>query len=97
MSNFDLKQMLFKYSEMLNVVQKTLKEYPSMREMWLSDISNEFIHEYNSCEFVKLYPNDDDQIVEIARQAAENFLSKLLQEERKRDNVLLHTDRVSGK
>jgi len=92
MNHYDIKNMLAEYSKTLNSVQKTLKEYPSIREMWLADISNEFIYEYNSCEFVKLYPNDDDQIIQIARQAAENFLSNLLQEERKGDNVLLHTD-----
>lgn len=86
----EVKEMLNDYSEMLSIIQNTMAKHKPIREMWLSDISAEFIREYNSCEFVKLYPNDDDEIVFMARQAAENFLANLLQENRKSKNEVLH-------
>lgn len=66
------------YASFLQEIKQKFTAYPSFKELWVLDIANEFVKEYEKDEFVKVYAAGDEEIRTMAIVAARNFISKLI-------------------
>ncbi len=66
------------YASLVKEVRETFEQYPSFRELWVLDMANAFVKQYEKDEFVKIYSSSDDEVREMAYRAANSFMDKLM-------------------
>jgi len=66
------------YASLLKEVRETFEKYPSFRELWVLDMANAFVKQYEKDEFVKVYSSNDDEIREMAFRASNSFMDKIM-------------------
>lgn len=77
-NNYEGKPLIQSYFRIREEIINAFNEFPVFKEMWVKDITNEFLNEYKQDEFIQLYKTELDIVTKMANRAANNFFDKLI-------------------